>query len=381
MASAGGIDREKAKQVALQIMGDVASAMHSAMNFIGDRLGLFKAMIDAGPLTVEQLAAKTELNQRYLQEWLNSMAAAQYLEYDPAAKTYLLTPEYAVALAEEGSPYFVGSYFQVVQATTSVAPKVADAFRTGSGLHPSRLSAVDVRGDRAQFAHALPVQAWRANGFRRCRRWSSAGARAASRRTWDAAAGAPAILMAKAFPNSRIFGFDLHAASIERARRNAADGRRRRPRDLRGRQRRTAPGRQVRPRHRPSTSSMTRSIRSGLMRSVRNSLTPGGTYLVQEINVSSKVEENVKPMGKLIYSVSTLYCMTTSLAHGGAGIGVSDGRAQGARTGSGVGFLALPRTPHRGRVRGPVRADGVNGTFETNVTAAYAARWLTCGNS
>src|SRR5260221_2533411 len=101
MASAGGIDREKAKQVALQIMGDVASALHSAMCFIGDRLGLFKAMKDAGPLTVEQLAAKTGLNLRYLQEWLNSMVAAQYLEYDPAETTYLLTPEYAVALAEE----------------------------------------------------------------------------------------------------------------------------------------------------------------------------------------------------------------------------------------------------------------------------------------
>ena len=95
MASAGEIDREKAKQVAQQIMADVASALHSAMTFIGDRLGVFKAMKDAGPLTVEHLAARTGLNQRYLQEWLNSMAAAQYLEYNPAAQTYLLTPEYA----------------------------------------------------------------------------------------------------------------------------------------------------------------------------------------------------------------------------------------------------------------------------------------------
>src|ERR1700751_919657 len=96
MASAGEIDREKAKQVAQQIMADVATATHSAMTFIGDRLGLFKAMKDAGPLSVEQLAARTGLNQRYLQEWLNSMVAAQYLEYHPGAETYLLTPEYAV---------------------------------------------------------------------------------------------------------------------------------------------------------------------------------------------------------------------------------------------------------------------------------------------
>src|ERR1700730_14837593 len=127
MAAAGEIDREKAKQVALQIMADVASAMHGAMNFIGDRLGLFKAMKDAGPLTVDQLTARGGLTGSSLQEWLNSMVAAQYLEYDAARHTYLLTPEYAVALADEGLAYFVGSYFQVVPAALSVAPKVAAA--------------------------------------------------------------------------------------------------------------------------------------------------------------------------------------------------------------------------------------------------------------
>ena len=189
MASTGEIDREKAKQVAQQILADVASAMHGAMNFIGDRLGLFKAMKDAGPLTVEQLATRTGLNRRYLQEWVNSMAAAQYLEYDPAAKTYLLTPEYAVALAEEGSPYFVGSYFQVVQATMSVAPKVAEAFRAGGGLTQADYPPGCSKRPSAIHGRATSSSS-RANGSRRCRKCSSACSAAASRRTSDAAAGA-----------------------------------------------------------------------------------------------------------------------------------------------------------------------------------------------
>ena len=152
MASAGEIDREKAKQVAQQIMGDVASAMHSAMIFIGDRLGLFKAMKDAGPLTVEQLAAKTGLNPRYLHEWLSSMAAADYLEYDPAPKPTCSHPSMRAALADEDSPFFIGCYFQMAQAAVSVAPKVAEAFRTGGGSHAGRLSARVFRGGRTQLA-------------------------------------------------------------------------------------------------------------------------------------------------------------------------------------------------------------------------------------
>ena len=324
-------------------MDDVASAMHSAMNFIGDRLGLFKAMKDAGPLTVEQPAAKTELNQRYLQEWLNSMVAAQYLEYDPAANTYLLTPEYAVALAEEGSPYFVGSYFQVVQATMSVAPKVAEAFPTGGGLtqadYPPWMFEATERNSLPRYQ------------FKLARKWIPAMPQVVERLERGGVAadvgcggGRAAILMAKAFPNSRIFGFDLHAESIERAAQRGR-GRRSRSRDLRGCQRRTAPGQASSTSSRPSTSSMIRSIRSGYMRSVRNSLTPGGTYLVQEINVSSKVEENVKPMGKLVYSVSTLYCMTTSLAHGGAGIGAAMGEPKARELASASGFTHFRKLP------------------------------------
>src|SRR5260370_3513424 len=107
------LDMEKAKQVAQNIVGDIASTVHAALCYIGDRMGLFKAMAGAGPLTVEQLAGKTGLSARYVREWLGAMATAHYVEYDAAAATYLLTPEDAAALADEDSPFFVGGYFQM----------------------------------------------------------------------------------------------------------------------------------------------------------------------------------------------------------------------------------------------------------------------------
>ena len=118
------IDFEKAKQAAQQIVGDVGTCVHGALCFIGDRLGLLKAMKNAGPVTSAELAAKTELSERYLREWLNAMAAAQYVAYDATSRRYHLTPEYAMVLADEESPFFAGSYFQMVQSVMTVAPKV-----------------------------------------------------------------------------------------------------------------------------------------------------------------------------------------------------------------------------------------------------------------
>src|SRR5882757_7044481 len=88
MASVKKLDLERAKKVAQTVIRDVGTVVHGALVFIGDRMGLFKAMMDAGPLTVEELASKTELSARYIREWLGAMAAAHYVDYDLSADTY-----------------------------------------------------------------------------------------------------------------------------------------------------------------------------------------------------------------------------------------------------------------------------------------------------
>jgi len=337
------LDLEKAKQVAQTVVGDVGTVVHGALCYIGDRAGLFKAMAGAGPLTVEQLAGKTGLSARYVREWLGAMATARYVEYVAAAETYLLTPEYAAALADEDSPFFVGGYFQMAQAAVTVAPKVAEAFKTGKGVtqseYPVWFFEAAERNSRTRYLHKL------------LRKWIPAMPQVVERlRAGGTAAdvgcggGRAAVMLAQAFPAARLFGYDIHTESIERARHNAeAEGVADRVsfEALDGGQLPVAKFDFV------STFDVVHDAVDplGLMSAIRRSLKDDGTYLVQEVNVSDKVEENMKPLGKMVYSISTLYCMTTSLAHDGAGIGTAMGEKKARELASAAGFTRFARLP------------------------------------
>src|SRR5215813_9766884 len=123
MATAPELDHDKAVKFLWQAVNDVGTALHGALSFIGDRLGLFKAMASAGPVTVDELARKTHLDRRYLQEWLGAMTAAQYVEYDAATRRYRLPPEHAFVVADETSPFFVGGFLEIVVPLVAQAPK------------------------------------------------------------------------------------------------------------------------------------------------------------------------------------------------------------------------------------------------------------------
>lgn len=338
-----GLDLEKAKHVAQTVIGDVGTVVHGAMCYIGDRTGLFKAMAGAGPLTAQQLAAKTGLSARYVREWLGAMATARYVEYDAARNTYLLTPEYAAALADEDSPFFIGGYFQMAQAAVTVAPKVAEAFKTGKGVaqaeYPVSFFEAAERNSRTRYLHKL-LRKWIPAMPQVVERLNSGGIAA----DVGCGGGRAAIMIAQAFPKARLFGYDIHAESIERARRNAAaEGVADRIRfdTLDGAELPAAKFDFV------STFDVVHDAIDpiGLMSAIRRSLKDDGTYLVQEVNVSDKVEENMKPLGKMVYSVSTLYCMTTSLAHGGAGIGTAMGENKARELAAAAGFTRFNRLP------------------------------------
>lgn len=339
----GTLDLEQAKQAAQAVVGDVASMVHGALCYIGDRLGLFKAMAGAGPLTVEALAHKSGLAERYVREWLGAMAAARYVEYDGAAHTYLLTPEYAAALADDDSPFFIASYFQMAQAAVSVAPKVAEAFRSGKGVtqaeYPPSFFEAAERNSRTRYQHKL------------LRKWLPAMPQVVAALQHGGVAadvgcggGRAAIMIAQAYPQSRVVGFDIHAESIERARRNAQAA---------GVADRVtfevANGTSLPERGFDFISTFDVVHDSvdpvALMSGIRRALKPDGTYLVQEVNVSNEVGENIRPLGKMVYSVSTLYCMTTSLAHGGAGIGAAMGEPKARELANASGFSRFARLP------------------------------------
>ena len=128
------IDESKLNAFLGQAIGEMGAAMNAALIVLGDKLGLYKAMAGAGPLTSAQVAAKTKLNERYVREWLSAQAAGGFLTYDAAAQTFTLPPEQAFALAAEDSPVFLPGFFLIVSSVMKDVSKIEEGFRTGKGV-------------------------------------------------------------------------------------------------------------------------------------------------------------------------------------------------------------------------------------------------------
>jgi len=318
-SEAGALDHEKLKAFVVQAVNDVGTATLGALSFIGDRLGLFKAMASAGPVTVEELARKTRLDRRYLQEWLGAMTAAQYIEYEAPTRRYRLPPAHAFVVADETSPFFVGGFLEIVVPLVAQAPKLLRAFRNGKGVrqraYPAETFEVIECSSAAWYRHKL-VQEWLPTMPDVVDKLRAGGAYA----DVGCGSGRAAITVAKAFPEARVSGFDNHAGSIARARKNARAERVGRRVTFEARDAKRMPKERF---DLVSTFDVVHDAADplGLLKTIREGLHPDGVYVCLDINCGGKLEDNLNPFGALFHGVSTLYCMTTSLANGGVGLG------------------------------------------------------------
>ncbi len=216
------MDEAKLEQFMGQAVGDLGAAISGLMVYIGDELGLYKAMAGAGPLTPADIARATGADERYVREWLNNQAAGGYVTYDAESGKYELPEEQALALADDDSPVFLAGGFAGIVSAYADSEKFLDMFRSGDGLgwheHDPRLFRGTERffrpGYRANLvAEWIPALTGVAEKLQ-------AGARVAD---VGCGHGASTTLMAKAFPKSTFTGFDYHVGSIETARKRAAD--------------------------------------------------------------------------------------------------------------------------------------------------------------
>src|SRR5256885_2913714 len=114
-----------------QVIGELGATVNAGLIVIGDRLGLYRAMAGAGPITSTELAEKTRTSERYIREWLNAQAAGGFVTYDPATKRYEVPPEQAMAVADEDSPAFVGGAFELATATLKATHTSKRSSRVG----------------------------------------------------------------------------------------------------------------------------------------------------------------------------------------------------------------------------------------------------------
>lgn len=343
MATEVQLDQEKLEAFVERIVLDVGTAMRGGLMYIGDRLGIFAALAESGPVTGVELSQRTGLNERYLREWLGAMATAEYLEHDSEGDTYFLPPEHALPLADEEFPFFSGGLMQMIVPTVSVAPQVAEAFKSGRGVTqdqylPDMYEAIE-RLTAPWYKYEL-VQTWipAMPGVQEKLEAGGSGCDV------GCGSGRAPITIAKALPAAELHGYDVHAGSIERARANAeAEGVADRVTFS------VADGAELPPGKFDLVTTFDVVHDSvdpvGLMGAIRGALREDGTYLMLEMNASGDVEENRNPLGKFLYNVSTLYCMTTSLAHGGDGIGACMGEEKARELAYAAGFTRFRKLP------------------------------------
>src|SRR5205823_9891761 len=287
------INEDKLNAFLGQVVGELGATVNAGLIVIGDRLGLYKAMADAGPITPAELATKTGTTERYVREWLNAQAAGGFVVYDPANQSYELPAEQALCLANEDSPAFVCGAFELATATLRAGADIESAFKTGRGFgwheHDHGVATGCERFFRPGY-NANLVSAWlpALDGVDAKLR---VGAKVAD---VGCGLGASTRLMAQAYPRSKFIGFDYHQESIALAREKAKDA---------GLQDSTrfevAPAAKF-PGNDYDLVAMFDCLHDmgdpvGAARHVRQALAPDGTWLIVEPSAGDRTEQNFNP--------------------------------------------------------------------------------------
>jgi SAM-dependent methyltransferase len=308
-------------------LGDLGGALTAALVVIGDRLGLYKALAAKGPATPAELAERTGTVERCVREWCAGQAASGYLTYDPASGRYTLPEAHAVALTNEESPACVLGGFQGMTAAMRATSKVIDAFRSGTGVgwheHDPDLFIGTERFFRPGYnAHLVNDWIPALDGVReRLER----GAKVAD---IGCGHGASTIILGAAFPSSTFVGFDYHPASIEIARQRAREAGVADRVTFEVAAAKSYPGKGY---DLVACFDCLHDMGDpvGAARHVCQSLAPDGTWMLVEPFANDRTEDNLNPLGRIFYSVSTLVCTQASLAQEvGLALGAQAGEAR-----------------------------------------------------
>ncbi|HEV7275953.1 MAG TPA: class I SAM-dependent methyltransferase [Devosiaceae bacterium] len=339
-------DDAKAQAFAGKLLGALNSSALILMTSVGHRTGLFDALAAISPCTIGQLANEADLAERYVREWLAVMTTAGVVDYEPESQTYFLPSEHAAWLTRAAAPNNIAVTAQMIGVAAAVEDAIVDRFRDGHGVHYHAYGRFhEVMGEHTAQAmasnvieHILPLVP---DATTRLERGID---------VIDVGCGAGDVLLrlAERFPNSRFTGVDLCA-------------------DAFGVAAETASGKGLlNLRFQELDVSRIESLGAfdlifafdavhdqkdpqGMLEVVRRSLRPDGTFLMVDIDGSSKLENNLQhPLGAYLYMMSTMHCTPVSLAQGGIGLGTMWGVELASEMLENAGFtqVALTRLPH-----------------------------------
>ncbi|HET9733361.1 MAG TPA: class I SAM-dependent methyltransferase [Acidimicrobiales bacterium] len=310
------------------VAADLGAAAIGAMAVIGDRLGLYRALAAAGPVTSTELAARTGCAERYVREWLCSQAAAGWVAFDEESERFELPQPQAIVLAQDDSPLSLAASIQLLNALYASVDRLSETFLTGDGIgwgeHHADLHDGVARFSRSSLSVALPGWVTAAGVAGRL----DEGGKALD---VGCGQGSALVALAKAFPRAHVEGVDSHAPSVEAARRAAADA------GVTGRVTvRVAEGADLSGSD-EGTYDLVMLVDClhdmgdpvAAARAARSAVAPGGAVLIVEPASSDSLVANFNPVGRYYYAISTAFCMPSALSQtGGWALGNQAGPAR-----------------------------------------------------
>lgn len=313
------IDQAKAEAFAGQMVGILNGSILGLMTSIGHRTELFDKMAQLPPSTSQQIADATGLNERYVREWLGAMVTGGIIEYDPAGKTYRLPPEHAASITRAAGPNNLAAFMQFGSLMGNVEDQIIDCFRKGGGVpysaYPKFQQLMAEESGQVMDATLIDVTLPLVPGLVERLK---AGIDVAD---VGCGSGHAINLMAKAFPNSRFTGYDFSEEGVATGRREAAEW---------GVTNAIFEAQDVAELNQTASFDLITVFDAihdqaqprKVLANISRALKPDGTFLCVDIQASSNLEENMEhPLGPMLYGISTMHCMTVSLALNGEGLG------------------------------------------------------------
>ena len=301
------LDMNKLEPLLGTVVNEIGAASNAALVILGDKLGLFRAL-SQGVMTSAELAGKTGTHERYVREWLSAQAASGFVDYDSNADTFSMSPEQAAVFAHEDSPVLMVGGFSLLSAIYHDEPKLAEAFKSGKGVHWGEHCNCLFCGVERFFrpgyrnhliAEWLPALDGVIGKLERGAKVADVGC----------GHGVSTLLMAEAFPNSEFIGIDYHEASIVHARKQASGKSNvrfeaARAQDFAGSE--------------YDLVTMFDSLHDmgdpvGAAAHIRDVLADDGTLMLVEPAAGDSLAENLNPVGRVYYAGSTHICVPTAL--------------------------------------------------------------------
>ncbi len=319
VSTAEDFDQERAQVFAQWMLETINRGALALMISIGHRTGLFDTLRTMNWATSSEIAEAAGLQERYVREWLGAMVTGRIVQYRPESRTYRLPAEYAAHLSRAAGTDNIAQSTQWMSVLAGVEDKVVDKFRHGGGVHyceyhrfhPVMAEESALTVVSALKEHILPLVSGLMDRLQAGIDVLEIGC----------GSGRASCRLAELFPASRFTAYDLCEDAIR-----AAEGLRRE----KGLTNLHFEARDITQLNQPGSYDLVlafdvihdQKAPAAVLAEVRKALRSDGVFLMQDIAASSELHKNIDHhFGPFFYTISTMHCMTVSLAQGGAGLG------------------------------------------------------------